>query len=300
MELEILRLVYDYSKNGKIVDTKFIYKLIEIVVTRRNLDHYVRDVRFLDTFEEYDDSVTVAAYSPLKRELRVYCESIKIVMEYMSRYDVLFSHMEQIMFKNLAITQFILHELGHAYQNKKMDSAEDSLEVKLLKCSFVLREALKNRKVQDALLGGEISLQDFKQIISYNKELYNRYYKLIPSERLAQVNSFNTVVNTIEDIKKCIPSLYEFEKASLLEEMLKGYEDAWSEGICPTQVYLYGTGQSHIWQGFDFYNPDTNILMENVQKQYSLAKRLSFGLPVYYQEYETSNNWLSTTNKFNV
>ncbi|MBE6138770.1 MAG: hypothetical protein E7173_03400 [Firmicutes bacterium] len=301
MELEILKLIYYYSVNGKLVDSKFIDKIIEIVVNKKNLDSYVRNVRFTSQLDKNDYGVTCAAYSPLSMEVLIDYESIKIVMENRSSYDCLFHSLEQIMFRNLTITQIILHELEHAYQNKQADSkADSSIEVKLIKASLFLEQAMKNPKFLAAVLKGEIISQDFLTYILQNRELYKQYYALNPTERLAQINSFRAILTSIEPIKKHIPNLYEFQNASLVEEMLRGYQDSWNEGICPTQVYLFGTRQSKVWLDFDFYNQDSKQLIKTVSEQNNLARRLSLGLPVTYEEYEKTHDWLQTTNKYSI
>ena len=157
---------------------------------------------------------------------------------------------------------------------------------------------MKNPKFISAVRNGDISGQDFYIYFSLNRALYKRYYRLDPTERLAEVNSFRTVINAIEPVKKYIPNLYEFKNASLVEVMLRGYKESWNEGICPTQVYLSAIRQSKIWSEFDFYSQDSNQLVKNVSDQYSLVRRLSLGLPISYDEYKTTNDWLQTTNKF--
>ena len=52
MELEILKLIYDYSVNRKLIDPKFIDKLIEIVVSKKSLNDYVRNVEFTNKLEK--------------------------------------------------------------------------------------------------------------------------------------------------------------------------------------------------------------------------------------------------------
>ena len=106
------------------------------------------------------------------------------------------------------------------------------------------------------------------------------------------------VGDTIRFLK--LPNLYEFEQASLLEEMLSGYQYSWDQGCCPTQDYLLGIGQSNVWNGFDFYSQDSSQLMKNVCEKYNLVRRLSLGLPVSYDEYTATDELLQGTNKFNI
>lgn len=301
MELEVLKLIFDYSVKGKLVDSKFIDKIIEMVVSKRHLNDYIRNVRFTNKLEKSSDELYIATYNPLSKQILVDYESIQIDMERRSYYDQLFCSLEQIMFRNLTITQYILHEIEHAFQNKQLDNKSDtSIEVKLVKAGFILSQAIKNPRVLNALLNGKISVQDFINYRQKNIELYKQYYNLDPIERLAQVNSFRIIVDSIEPIKGYIPNLYEFEQASLLEEMLSGYTDSWEHGICPTQVYLFGTRQNHVWFEFDFYDQDPSQLMQDVKNRYNLARRLSLGLPVSYDEYNESYELLQSTNKFNV
>ncbi len=82
--------------------------------------------------------------------------------------------------------------------------------------------------------------------------------------------------------------------------MLNGYQKSWAQGCCPTQVYLYGTMQNKVWTELDFYNQDYSQLMKNVSARYDLSKRLSLGLPVSYEEYNTTDECLQSTNKFSV
>lgn len=194
-----------------------------------------------------------------------------------------------------------MHELEHAYQHKLADNNMDnSIEIKLINASFVLEQAMKNPKFLTAICKGDIPAQDVIIYILQNRELYKNYYALNPTERLAQINSFGTIANMLEPIKKYIPNLHEFQNASLIEEMLKGYQESWSQGGCPTQVYLLGTRQSKVWSEFNFFDLNSSKLMANVSKEYNLSRRLHLGLPVTYSEYEKTYEWLQSTNKFNM
>lgn len=301
MELEILKFVYDYSINGKLADENFVDKIIEIVVSKKGLNNYVRGVQFNNELKETNDGVVCAGYHPLNMDIVVYCESIQRAMENRSYYDPLFQDLEQVMFRNLTITQYILHELEHAFQNMQASNTyDDSIEVQLINTSFRLENAMKNPIFLDSLSNGEIPVKDFIFYLLQDRELYKKYYPLIPIERLAQIHSFEIIVNAIEPIKNYIPNLYEFKYATLVEEMLGGYQDAWEQGGCPTQVYLFGTKQSKVWTEFDFYSQESSQLMKNVSDKYSLDKRLSLGLPVSYNEYYTTDEWLKGTNKFRI
>lgn len=300
MELEILKLVYDYSINGKLVDSKYIDKIIETVVVKQSLNDYVQNFRFTNDLEKDENGIVCATYSPINKEIVLDYESVQLIIENRSYYDYLFSDFEQVMYRNLSITQFILHELEHAYQNKQLDEKQDnSIEKKLINACFMLEYAMKNQKFISAIISGEIPIQDFMLYVLQNRELYKQYYKFNPVERLAQTNSFQTIISSIEPIKEYIPNLYELENASLVEEGLKGYQESWEHGTCPTEVYLLGTRQGKVWNEFDFYDGDSSKLMKKVNDKFELSKRLKLGLPISYNEYNRTDEWLHSTNKYN-
>ncbi len=297
MELEILKLIYNYSAHGQLIDVKFIDKLVEIIIVKNNLQNYVRDVRFTDKLEKRENAVVCAAYSHFKRKILVDYVSIQLILENRCHYDQLFNSLEQIMFRNLTITQFILHELEHALQYQQFDNKnDDSLEAKLVKASFKYERILKDPRILNDMVKNE---KEVKGVFNYLKTLYRQFYDLNPTERLAQVKSFRLILDVLQAIKKYIPNLYEFTEASLIEEMLKGYPESWEFGSCPTQVYLFGYHQNQVWYDLDFYDSDPDKLMENVSK-YNLPERLSLGLPISIREYNSTNNILQRTNKYNV
>lgn len=291
MEVEILRLIYDYSVKGKIADSKFIDKIIEIVVTKRDLDDYVQDVIFIDQSDKSDDELTFAYYDCPCRKISMDFGSIQLLLEKNGRYDPLFNTLEQVMFRNFTITQIILHELEHAYQYMQTNNKDNSIETKLIKVSFESALAMKMK-----FLNGEISNSDF---VTY-KELLHQLYVFDPTERLAEVNSFRTVVSSVETIKDCVPSLYEFESASLTEAMLNGYVEAYEKGdASPTQFYLFSLGQSRVWSEFDFYDDNTEKLENKLRSKYNLSERFKLGLPVSDGEYQKTYSLLLNANKYN-
>jgi len=299
MEMDIIKLVYDYSRRGKYVDLEFIHKLINIVVSYRSLNSYVRSIKVKETLEdEYNEFC--AAYSPFEKSILLNYSYVHLILENGTRYDDLFQNYELIMYKNLIIAQILLHELEHANQHNIVDKkGNNTIECDLIRASFYLEQALKNPKFYESIIKDNISVADIIIYIKNHRELYKQYYRMNPTERMAQVNSYNTIVKSIEPVKEYFPALYEFKKACLVEQMLQGYEESWFEGSCPTQVYLYGTRQCDVWKRFKFYNEDNSQLVSSVREQHNLAKRLTLGLPITEREYYNTNDWLQSTNKFN-
>ena len=295
MEYEIARLLFDYSLNGKIVDKQYADKLIDIVVNNRNLDDYVSRVTFTNKFKKDDEGIECAKYDPINKLIIVDYESVLLLLDYKSVYEVLFKDIETIMYKNLLITQVLLHELEHANQYKQVDNKlDDSVEKRLCKACLLLGYILKNPELSSKIIDDTLTTEDFKFLIDNHHIMYKRYYQFDPTERMAQVKSYRTIVSAIEPFKIHTQNLYEFENASLVEQMIRGYEDSWNEGVCPTQVYLSAIGRKNTWEGL--------ASKENfeINDQKTLSKRMTYGLPISYGEFDLANDWLRGTNKYNI
>ena len=301
MELKLLKLVYEYSRSKRYVDKHFIEELISIVVDNKDLSTYVRNFEFTDKFQKDWNSITVAGYQPLLNKIVIDFQSVVVMMDNLSKYDCLFDSVELYMYRNLVITQFVLHELEHASQFKLAnDKHNKSIEARFSRAFYVLQlaylyphdyvkffeEILKNCSLDEYM--------DRSQII------YGETYEFNPIERLAQVNSYKSILSALEPIKSSIPNLYEYMTASYFQQLLNGYEESWSQGVCPTQVYLYAINQQNIWGSLDFYDQDVNRLKQKAYSNYDLKQRFYFGFPVSYEEFSRTNDYMRTLNKFNV
>ena len=84
MNLKLLKLLFDYSKQGKIVDINYIDKLIEIVVSEKGLNEYVKWVKIMTeddyyTKEDRDyNRITLAIYDGFDT-IRLYANNINKV-----------------------------------------------------------------------------------------------------------------------------------------------------------------------------------------------------------------------------
>lgn len=105
------------------------------MVNSKNIGEYIKDASIEETdINEFDDEIVLAAYHPNKKIIKVYSNTIKIMLEMQDKYQGLFNGVEQIFYKNILITQVILHELEHANQRRIIDR-ENTLESKILRIS---------------------------------------------------------------------------------------------------------------------------------------------------------------------
>lgn len=141
-------------------------------------------------------------------------------------------------------------------------------------------------------LDNEISPQQFGIYCEMDRKLYQKYYLFTPIERMANVNSLNTIISSLKPIQQIVPVLYALEIFMLVNESPEVYQFARKEGFCPTQVYLEGTRQGNVWTEFDFYDLNGEKLIENVSAGYDLGKRISLGLPISQDEFNMMDKCL--------
>ena len=286
MEEKILKLLLDYSFNGKIAnDLGFVYELVEIVVNTRQLENYIIGIEPNDFKSK--DYIVCATYTFYNKKILVDFDAIAYSLKcregIASKFDSIF---KQNLYRNIVIAQYILHELEHALQFKKADDQSDnSLEAELIRASFKLEQIVKNPNFLESICFDEQAILDLVSYIQNYRSLYNKYYEFNPTEKMAEVNSYKTIIASLESIKKEIIELSNHEIALFLNAMLTGYSKALKLNLCPTQIYLDGTNQKEKWKNFDFYDEEEEKLMQKVKREYGLEKRLMYGLPITHKEY---------------
>lgn len=293
MELQILKLVYNYSIFKKTADNTFVEKIVEIFVSSRQLDDYVKNVIFTNKLHRnvFADA-RVAAYDFLNKEILIDFEFIQIFLEDMNKYNIYFNELEQLIFKNLLTAQIILHTLEIAVQKRQIDNENDnSIETKLIRESFEADKIISKKQNNPTLL-------DFYEFCRL-RNLIGYYCDLEPAAKLADINSFKTILKSIEPIKKRVPNLYEFIETTIEERMLCCYQDSLdiNKCICPTKIFLNWFNWSS-WYDLDFYDSNICQLMKNVTEKYTLDERLSLGLPISHNEYENAVQRLKRKNRF--
>ena len=191
MELQILKLVYNYSIFKKTADNAFVEKIVEIFVSSRQLDDYVKNVIFTNKLHRnvFADA-RVAAYDFLNKEILIDFEFIQIFLEDMNKYNIYFNELEQLIFKNLLTAQIILHTLEIAVQKRQIDNENDnSIETKLIRESFEADKIISKKQNNPTLL-------DFYEFCRL-RNLIGYYCDLEPAAKLADINSFKTILKSI-------------------------------------------------------------------------------------------------------
>ncbi len=288
MEKKLLNLIYSYSIDGEYADKNFFEDLIKIVVSKKQLSDYVKNINFekknKKIFEINHSKKLLSSYDPFSKSIELYEEGIDSEINSEREYIFEFSEFENDMAKNLCVAQSVLYELERAYQSKVFDNgSQDEIETALIRNSFYPgKRDLNMEEIYS-------SLEKTTEYIRNSINERSRYYELYdfnPSERLASINSYSTIKNSLTSIKEEIPNLYSFYSLSVFTEMIYAYAKSRLEDIYPSEKYLSRIGKSEVWESFDFYDKDRNIMLDNATQKHRRIKRLTLGLPISDDEFK--------------
>lgn len=282
MQLRLAKLLYDYSIKRKTVDENYIYKVIDIVIAGRGLIKYVARYEVVKELEQsqMDQNENVACYNYDDKLITLSQNGIKSLIEQSKQAFLGFfpSNLEQHLFINLVITQVILHELEHANQQKIVQTTND-MEAKILR----LRGIINVRSINELRKIGKISEEETEKLIDLKIQEFAKkragLYLYAPRERLAEIRSYQQVKNILQQLPVKVDSLNAFAHVFEEESMLRGYDV-----LSPTIYYLTELGEHRELRKFDWYDEDPDKALQKSKENYSLEKRLIYGLPTTEDE----------------
>ena len=280
MEEEILKRIYDFSKEKKIVDKAFIEKIVELYTSNYGLEDYIKETKILPCNRR--NMYNRGRYNYLNKYILIYYEqTIKLITGFDKYLLSVIPFDQQLFYINLEITQTVLHELEHAFQYKQMNTLNnDEAEILRLSCindnaSFVI-ERLKKQGLQE---------DEIKEKMKEKKKKYFEFYGYAPEERLAQINSYRKLLDIILPDKRNYRESFNTEVVNLHSAELEGYE--LDNGInSPTIYYLQQQGENSSLEQFDWYDSDPNVALEKTISKYDLNERIKLGLPISSEEHK--------------
>lgn len=250
----VLKIVYNYSINSKILDIKSIDKIIELLININELNFYISNMQLTQ-----ENNKKLASYCNYTKTIIINCNTIEYMLKNIEENLLISKYFEKIFYKNIAILQVILHELEHAYQ-EKIIYTENSLEAFLLRIS-----------------------------LHVNNEFREKLYDICIEERLAEINSFEKINSMIYPLHSDLPELYDALQIDKLQRLLRGYHYISGEFIeSPLINYMKKTNNSIILNVFDWYNNDQKMCLDSVSAKYKIGDRYKYGFPVELEEYAVS------------
>lgn len=250
MEQEISSIISKYQTLNKDIDLDFI---IEIIILYS--DHYDLNDYILNTTIFNNASMPQAQYNITNKEIYMNPISInKILLELDNEFEVL-KHSKS--FGYLYVIKILLHEIEHAYQQKKLNEQSD-LESEILRAEYshaydIMRE--------------NILLRIPKML--YLNKLKDKYYNYSPSERLAEhiaCEKIEKISFTMQD-EKSYDVFQHFKYGNILRGYNVGLINYLSDA--PTKTYLEKVNPCYAYS-----------IIENLGQNMSQDERMKFGLEV--------------------
>ncbi|MDD3340742.1 MAG: hypothetical protein PHN72_00870 [Bacilli bacterium] len=255
IELELLQLITDYSKEKKQIDQHYVDRFFEFVIPNKSLQDYIKEVSWVPYLKEKN---AIAAYT-LHNKIEISESGFNNLIKEKNQYDSYFNQTEKYLYRLLRFTSSLLHETEHAMQDQMDQQNTGDFETNLIRACLEIP--------QDLLL---------------------QYYNQNPRERLAKMRALKTINTILKNIKGNLLSLCLIQKDRMQKETIKGYILENDLVYCPTEIFLTNTGIQNklTWFQFDFFDMDRDKMVENVSATNDLQKRLTYGLPISQSEYK--------------
>lgn len=265
MHYELLKVICVYVKQRKMVDAKFIEKVLTIAIENLELQDYVRNVEISSNPWKGNEEITAATYSSYSRKIKV---ELLCLLEYLNecQNDMNFSDSERIFFLYIKVTQVLLHELEHANQDKKVDKKGNDIETLILTICNKHHILLSKKEMFEKLKKEGCSDLDIARYFLQKQKRYQEYYEYAPHERLAEYYSHSDILGILTLLENKLPNLSLYEKFMYYQNFLRGYK----ETEVPTLSYLKQISTGNF--------PQKEI--EEASTNLSLERKLSLGLEV--------------------
>lgn len=286
MKEELLDLLYDYSSKGKLADKEYIEKFIAIVKKYKSLGNYLIGPYYLPYSTQNID--TLATYSFSIRKIQIFYKKIEETIKSDKFCDFMIPEKEKVFYKNVKLSQILLHELEHVNQAKIIEE-NDNLESRILrltgvgKSSEIVAIILKKMGYND---------NKIESVLDDKKSIYHKYYEFAPHERLAEIKSHEQLTSITSEIGDLVPNVNKLEEIYAIKSMLKGYRiDNFL--ISPTVLYLIKQGEIGALKRFEWYGRNDYETLCKSKQLYDLEDRVRLGLPIDQKEYNAISKRLN-------
>ena len=273
--MNILDIIYDYSKNGKLLDEHAIVRILGELFKVNSITDYTFDVlpknnHILDrtlTGNTDDSEINIYLNTMYKKINKgVYKSELAIENKLVD--------FELILRQNLDMLFTCFHEVEHAIQYKTMKESniDDTNEKKLLRLEYYYIE-LSNKMIEyDSIMDRIIRyIPSHIEFFSRARTYIHNYY-ISYMERLADINATQKIQALLKSIKEETPLLVELMDQMLLYTQMQSYSSMWS----PTLLFFDNLGLYK--ECYQFETMD-----------YPYEERIRLGLNLTEEEYESNN-----------
>lgn len=270
LEEELLKKICDAVSMSKEIDEEFIASIVETLVCNLGLNDYVRNI----SFEKYSKS-SLAGYTK-DYQLKVFLSSIKESIE--KSCSLSFSSLEKKYNPYCLITVVLRHEIEHANQKRTLIKNGSDMETRILIAENEKqqkRDRELNRIVIYPSLIYLIALLKRKIGLAHDKRIYHKYWDFITSERLADIQAYNLILDLLAKFPKEEKDSFSRLETFYFEELERTLTGGYDKTFAPILFYL---------ERFKQYGDCLEILKKS--DDLDLAERLAYGLKVTPLELE--------------
>ena len=307
----VLDLLVEYSKRGKLIDRIYMLKIIDVATKEKELDDYIKKVIFARFNVGHEQNIML--YESFGKVIKINESRIsKICNASFENFQKIgLTTFEQYILLNARMLQGLLHEIEHANQHKKSKIDNKRFENMLLAiCLHNENEYFNQSKIAQILMTtlGTCLDKNFYRNYVLNDALRKHFSTTLPEERLAEIHSINEIQNILKPIKSEIPKAFSLFDELLSISYLRGYKDQnyydeillSSEGynsqnfnVGPTQRYLYNLKILGI-SGINSHFNENFYKAMSLVKESSVEDRLTFGMAITKEEYHKTKSILPT------
>lgn len=271
----ILDIVYNYSRQNKLLDKFAIRYILLELLDEEKLDYITIEIDDKDKILYLNNKLATFKSNTIKvflSRINEYIASDNYKTNYKNEY--ILNRFQKCLRKNLIILQTLMHENEHVLQfhKEKENTIEDNLTNLELEFIDETENIMENKNI-----GLFKRLNEFKK----NKNLYNNNYQISFLERMADINSYQNVLSLIEPIKNEAREVYDLENDLLLESIMKNYKNIMD---APSIRFFINIGKLDELNKLDLVN-------------LSEEERLRLGLKIDGKDYISNNAYLLSKKK---
>ncbi|MFI3307193.1 MAG: hypothetical protein R3Y21_01365 [Mycoplasmatota bacterium] len=261
-----------------IVGQNELAKLVEIFMRYNEVNDYIRNILWNADSSEMPHQKVAASYNVTFKQLIFDLNNLLSELKEANKFVSSFETSQRIFVSNILISQIVLHELEHVKQSKMADINADTFETILCKTATMGNYFLDSTKFKNA---------SYLEKLQLRREYYKIYvetYSLNPSERLANIKSFKTIVEMINQAGV----EYSYLKDDMQFQYFLNCFDAYDSNnfkIGTTQLFLTEIKKEPILSEYFKISENQYVEMFQLSKSDDPFLKASFGLPLTKDEF---------------
>ncbi len=184
-EYELLaKLVQEYYKEKRPIDTKYIDRIANIIISKEQLENYLERIEFYQTTAPKEMGQSFMQYNSFYKRIRI---QYALIMK--SSKEIPFflkGKVDEDLFSYFFFNKRLFHELGHALENKIYTENPETLFAMLFLYPF--RE--KKRKILNT--DDHFTKLKLRWLMAYEQMVYRNLYEYNLEERIANIFAYKT------------------------------------------------------------------------------------------------------------